>query len=199
MASTTALFNGLSGLNVHARQLDVISNNIANANTTAFKSSRMMFESLFTQNFSIGSQSNDALGGTNPTQIGNGVGIAGVQRNFNSGPINATGDLRDLAMDGPGFFVVEREGQQFYTRAGSFRPDPEDNLTTIGGERLMGYSVDENFNLQEGELTPINIPLGKRTIAEQTENAVFAGNLNSEGDIATQGSIVNILADASNG
>ncbi|MFK7883109.1 MAG: flagellar hook protein FlgE [Phycisphaerales bacterium] len=199
MASTTALFTGLSGLNVHARKLDVISNNIANVNTTAFKSSRMMFESLFMQNFSLGSSPSDILGGTNPTQIGNGVGIAGVQRNFNNGPINATGDLRDLAVDGPGFFVVEREGSQFYTRAGSFRTDPEDNLITVGGERLLGYMVDDDFNLQEGQLTSINIPVGKRTIAEATQNAVFAGNLNSEGDIATQGSIVNILADATNG
>jgi flagellar hook protein FlgE len=199
MASTTALFTGLSGLNVHARKLDVISNNIANVNTTAFKSSRMMFESLFMQNFSLGSQPSDILGGTNPTQIGNGVGIAGVQRNFNNGPINATGDLRDLAINGPGFFVVEREGNQFYTRAGSFRTDPQDNLITVGGERLLGYMVDDDFNLQEGQLSPINIPLGKRTIAEATQNAVFAGNLNSEGDIATQGTILNILADATNG
>lgn len=199
MASTTALFTGLSGLNVHARKLDVISNNIANVNTTAFKSSRMMFESLFMQNFSLGSSPSDILGGTNPTQIGNGVGIAGVQRNFGNGPINATGDLRDLAVDGAGFFIVEREGSQFYTRAGSFRTDPEDNLITVGGERLLGYMVDDNFNLQEGQLTPINIPIGKRTIAEATQNAVFAGNLNSEGDIATQGSLISILADATNG
>lgn len=199
MASTTALFTGLSGLNVHARKLDVISNNIANVNTTAYKSSRMMFESLFMQNFSLGSSPSDVLGGTNPTQIGNGVAIAGVQRNFGNGPINATGDLRDLAIDGAGFFVVEREGQQFYTRAGSFRTDPEDNLITVGGERLLGYMVDDNFNLQVGQLVPINIPVGKRTIAEATQNAVFAGNLNSEGDIATQGSILTLLADATNG
>ena len=199
MASTTALFTGLSGLNVHSRKLDVIGNNIANVNTTAFKSSKMMFESLFMKNFSFGSSPSDFLGGTNPTQIGNGVAIAGVQRNFNNGAITATGDLRDLAIDGPGFFVVERNGEQFYTRAGSFRQDPQDNLITVGGQRLMGYMADENFNVQQGELVPINIPIGKRTIAEATENAVIAGNLNSEGDIATQGSLISILADATTG
>lgn len=199
MASTTALFTGLSGLNAHARRLDIIGNNIANVNTTAFKSSRMMFESMFTRNLSLGSSPSGVLGGTNPKQVGNGVGIAGIQRNFSNGAFTATGDLRDLSIDGNGFFVVEREGQQFYTRAGSFRPDTEDNLTTVGGERLLGYMADENFNIQEGELVPINIPLGKRTIAEATENAVFAGNLNSGGDIATQGSIITLLADAATG
>lgn len=199
MASTTALFTGLSGLNAHARKLDVIGNNIANVNTTAFKSSKMMFESLFSRNFSFGSSPSEVMGGTNPRQIGNGVAIGGIQRNFNNGAFSATGDLRDLSIDGNGFFVVEREGQQFYTRAGSFRQDPEDNLITIGGERLMGYMADDSFNIQEGQLVPINIPIGKRTIAEATQNAVVAGNLNSEGDIATQGSLINLLANATDG
>ena len=199
MASTTALFTGLSGLNAHARKLDVIGNNIANVNTTAFKSSKMMFESLFMKNFSFGSSPSDIMGGTNPRQIGNGVAIAGIQRDFNNGAFTATGDLRDLSIDGNGFFMVEREGRQFYTRAGSFRQDPEDNLITIGGERLLGYMADDNFNVQQGELVPINIPIGKRTIAEATQNAVIAGNLNSEGDIATQGSLIQLLADATNG
>ena len=199
MASTTALFTGLSGLNAHARKLDVIGNNVANVNTTAFKSSKMMFESLFSRNFSFGSSPSEVMGGTNPRQVGNGVAVAGIQRNFNNGAFTATGDLRDMAIDGSGFFVVEREGQRFFTRAGSFRQDPEDNLITVGGERLLGYMADENFNIQQGELVPINIPIGKRTIAEATQNAVIAGNLNSEGDIATRGSLISILADATNG
>lgn len=199
MASTTALFTGLSGLNVHARKLDVIGNNIANVNTTAYKSSKMLFESLFAKNYSLGSTPSDVLGGTNPKQIGNGVAIAGIQRNFNNGTFAATGDLRDLSIDGSGFFIVERDGKQFFTRAGSFRPDPQDNLTTISGERLLGYMADDDFNIQEGILAPINIPIGKRTIAEATQNAVIAGNLNSEGDIATMGSLISILADATNG
>lgn len=199
MASTTALFTGLSGLNANSRRLDVIGNNIANVNTTAFKSSKMMFESLFYRNFSFGSAPSESLGGTNPRQIGNGVGIGGVQRNFGNGAFSATGDLRDLSIDGNGFFIVESGGQQFYTRAGSFRQDPQDNLVTIGGERLMGYMADEDFNIQEGRLVPVNIPIGKRTIAEATQNAVISGNLNSEGAIATQGSLINLLANTTDG
>ncbi len=78
MASTTAMFTGLSGLNANARNLDVIGNNIANVNTTAFKSNRMLFASQFARNLSMGSTPGDNTGGTNPAQIGLGVTIAGT-------------------------------------------------------------------------------------------------------------------------
>tara|TARA_R110002095_G_scaffold127026_2_gene110100 strand:- start:553 stop:885 length:333 start_codon:yes stop_codon:yes gene_type:complete len=110
MASTSSLFIGLTGLNTHSRKLDIIGNNIANVNTTAFKSSRIMFETLFQTNLGFGTAPTANSGGVNPSQIGNGVGIGGIQRNFNNGTINATGDLRDLAIDGSGFFMVESNG-----------------------------------------------------------------------------------------
>ncbi|MCA9303687.1 MAG: flagellar hook-basal body complex protein [Phycisphaerales bacterium] len=199
MASTSTLFTGLTGLNAHARKLDVIGNNIANVNTTAFKSSRMLFSSMFTQNLGLGTTPSEVLGGVNPKQIGNGVSIGAIQRNFNNGTLNPTGDLRDMAVDGSGFFVVEREGQAFYTRAGTFRQDPSDNLTTATGERLLGYAIDEDFNILTGQLVPINIPVGKRTIAEATENVSVVGNLNKDGDIPTQGSIIELLGTATAG
>lgn len=199
MASTSTLFTGLTGLNAHARKLDVIGNNIANVNTTAYKSSRMLFSSMFTQNLGLGTTPSEVLGGVNPKQIGNGVGIGAIQRNFNNGTLNPTGDLRDMAVDGSGFFIVEREGQSFYTRAGTFRQDPEDNLTTATGERLLGYAIDEDFNILTGQLVPLNIPVGKRTIAEATENVSVVGNLNKDGDIPTQGSIIELLGTATAG
>lgn len=199
MASTTALFTGLTGLNAHSRKLDVIGNNIANANTTAFKGSRMLFESLFARTFGLGSAPGDTTGGTNPSQVGLGVGIAGVQRDFTTGAFTPTGDARDMAIDGSGFFIVERDGQQFYTRAGAFRQDLNDNLVTLSGEILQGYGVDDEFNIVEGSLQAINIPIGNRTIAEQTRNAAISGNLNSDGDLPSQGSELTLGADATNG
>lgn len=199
MASTTALFTGLTGLDVHSRRLDVIGNNIANVSTTAFKSSRMLFESLLARTSSIGSAPGPTTGGTNPTQVGLGVGISGVQRNFAPGAFAATGDLRDLAIDGSGFFIVERDGQTFYTRAGAFQQDLEDNLTTPSGERLQGYAVDENFNIIEGQLTDINIPLGRVSIAQQSTETGIAGNLYAGGELPTQGSIVDILGTTTAG
>ena len=165
MASYTALFTGLTGLSVHARKLDVIGNNIANTNTTAYKAGRMLFETNFTRDFRLGSPPGTFSGGTNPTQIGLGVDIAGVRRNFNNGGFTPTGDPRDLAIDGPGFFIVDNNGSTVYTRAGSFRQDLDNNLVGINGEKLQGYGIDDEFNLIEGPLTDINIPLGSRTIA----------------------------------
>lgn len=193
MALTSALFSGLSGLNAHAAQLDVIGNNIANVNTTAFKSSRMLFESLFSQNLGFGTSPSEFRGGVNPRQIGNGVGIAGIQRDFSSAGFTGTGDLRDMAVDGNGFFLVQRAGVNFYTRAGTFRQDSNDNLTTASGEKLLGYAVDDEFNILTGQLAPINIPVGKQTIAEATRNIALVGNLNKDGDIPTQGSIIDLM------
>ena len=90
MASTVAMFTGLSGLAANARNLDVIGNNIANVNTIAFKSNRMIFAPTFSRNFSLGTAPSENTGGTNPGQIGLGVSIAGTQRNFTNGSISAT-------------------------------------------------------------------------------------------------------------
>ncbi|GAB4382823.1 MAG: hypothetical protein Kow0022_01210 [Phycisphaerales bacterium] len=199
MASLTALFTGLQGLNVHSRRLDVIGNNIANVNTTAFKSSRMMFENAFSRDIKIGSEPGDTTGGTNPLQIGLGVQIAGVQRDFRTGALEATGDPRDLAIDGPGFFIVQRGNQTLYTRAGTFRQDLDDNLVTPTGEKLMGYGVDDDFVIQEGTLQAINLPLGKIRLAEATEHAVIAGNLNTDGDVPSTGASIHLLATSTDG
>ncbi|GJM19103.1 MAG: hypothetical protein DHS20C14_13160 [Phycisphaeraceae bacterium] len=199
MASTTALFTGLTGLDTHSRKLDVIGNNIANVSTTAYKSSRMLFESLMARTASIGSAPSAAQGGTNPTQIGLGVGVAGVQRDFTVGAFASTGDLRDLAIDGSGFFIVEGEGRTFYTRAGSFRQDLDDNLVTLSGERLQGFAVDENFALVEGALTDISVPIGRVTIANASTTTAVAGNLFSAGDLPSQGSSIDIMGTATAG
>lgn len=199
MPLTSALFAGLSGLNAHSSKLDVIGNNVANVNTTAFKSSRMLFESLFSQSLGFGTSPSDIRGGVNPKQIGNGVGIGAIQRDFSAAGFNGTGDLRDMAVDGSGFFLVQRGGANFYTRAGSFRQDSDDNLATATGEKLLGYAVDDEFNILTGQLVPINIPVGKQSIAEATRNIAIVGNLNKDGDLSTQGSIIDLMGTATAG
>ena len=189
MASTTALFTGLSGLMSNSRRLDVIGNNIANVNTTAYKSNRMTFSPTFSRNFSLGTAPSDATGGTNPGQVGLGVSVSGTQRNFNNGAIGVTGVATDLAIEGDGFFIVNQAGSQYYTRSGSFIRNPENGLVTQSGAKVMGYGVDDQFNIVEGNLVDLNIPVGTMTLAEQTRNVVFNGNLNASGEIATTGSI----------
>ena len=199
MASTTAMFTGLTGLTAHARQLDVIGNNIANVNTTAFKSNRMMFSSAFSRTFSLGSAPTADTGGTNPGQIGQGVNIAGTQRDFRTGAINATGDARDLAIEGKGFFVVERNGAQLYTRDGSFRQNASQDLVGIDGVHVKGYAVDDQFNIIDGALVNLNIPVGSMTIAEATRNTHLSGNLNADGDLPTHGSRTRLGATETDG
>ena len=193
MASMTALYTGLSGLITSARDLDVIGNNIANANTTAFKSSTMLFANQFSYSLSQGTLPTTTTGGTNPIQVGLGVGIAGTVQNFTTGSLSPTGDQRDMAINGSGFFVVNNGGTQYYTRAGSFRQDANDNLTNVGGDVLQGYGVDANYNIVP-VLKPINIPTGSLTITQATTNAVLGGNLNANGALPTMGSEITLPA-----
>jgi flagellar hook protein FlgE len=189
MASMTAMFTGLSGLASNARRLDVIGNNIANVNTTAFKSNRLMFAPTFSRNFSLGTSPSATNGGSNPGQIGLGTTIAGTQRNFGNGAISATGVLTDMAIEGDGFFVVREGGEMLYTRAGAFQRNEANDLVSLTGGRVMGYTVDTQFNIVEGNLVELNIPVGTLTLAEATRRVTLNGNLNASGDVATTGSV----------
>ncbi|MHC4976361.1 MAG: flagellar hook protein FlgE [Planctomycetota bacterium] len=192
MASSNALLTGLSGLQVNSRRMEVIGNNISNVNTTAFKSNRLLFAPSLSRNLSLGTAPSGAIGGINPAQIGLGVKVAGSQRNFGNGAISTTGVNTDMAIEGDGFFLFERAGSSFFTRAGAFQLNSERDLVTISGERLKGFTVDENFNIIDGQLTDLNIPIGVMTIAEATQNTFMQGNLNTaDGGIATQGSVTN--------
>ncbi len=197
--STTAMFTALTGMIANSRSLDVVGNNIANVNTTAYKSNRMLFSTQFSRTFSLGSPPSDTFGGTNPGQIGLGVTIAGTQRNFTGGNISATGDSRDLSIEGDGFFIVDRGGEQLYTRAGAFRTNANNDLVNISGEKLQGRNVDDSFNVVPGALVDLNVPLGTLTLAQATTNVRFSGNLNANGSLPTQGSSISLLGTATTG
>ncbi len=190
MGLTTSMFTGLSGLTTNSNLIAVSGNNIANVNTTGFKTSRYNFETQIVQTLKGGSGPGDQLGGTNPLQIGLGVRDGSITRNFGNGSIQPTGVSSHLAIEGNGFFVVDVNGNQQYTRAGNFGLDRDFYLTESGsGGRVQGYAVDDQFRIIEGVLTDINIPLGVLTLAEATTKAQFSGNLNASGDAATRGSI----------
>jgi flagellar hook protein FlgE len=199
MASTTALYTGLSGLNAYSRSLEVIGNNIANVNTTAFKSSRANFQDAFYRTLSPGTEPRDASGGTDPYQIGMGVSISGTQRDFRQGTISATGNPNDLAIDGAGFFIVSNGADPFYTRAGDFALDANQALVNPAGLTLQGYAADEGFNITVGTLSDLTIPIGAMTLAEATHNTSFRGNLNAAGDVPTRGALVNLRGTETGG
>jgi len=189
MALTSALFTGLSGLNVNQTKLNVVGNNIANANTVAFKSSRTLFASQFYVTDGAGAGPDGDFGGTNPSQRGLGAQVASIQKDLTQGSIETTGKNTDMAIEGEGYFVVKGVDQKF-TRDESFGLNDNHQLVTTSGDFVQGYGVDTNFNVVPGKLDKITIPLGSLTSAKATENASFKGNLNANGAVATGASIV---------
>jgi flagellar hook protein FlgE len=187
MSSTIAMFTALSGLNASSRQLDVIGDNIANVNTNGFKASRVVFADSVNIAVRGATPPGDTIGGTNPVQIGTGVKVAGTQRDTRQGTLAPTGDSRDLAIDGSGYFAIQRGPEQFYTRAGSFRLDKANNLVTVSGDFVLGYGVDRDFQIQPGTLAPIKIDVGGTTVAEPTRNVAVSGNLDASGAVANKG------------
>lgn len=137
-----SLFAGISGLRVNQTMLDVTGNNIANANTTGFKSSSTVFQDTLSQMLTGASAANANLGGTNPIQVGLGVQLAATNANFTQGSTQTTGRPTDLMIQGDGMFVVQKGTETLYTRAGAFTFDNTGGLVTPGGNRVQGYALD---------------------------------------------------------
>ena len=125
-----AFSSAVSGMRSEMAFLDVVANNIANVNTTAFKASRVRFADMLYQTLSGGSGPDGDTGSINPTQIGVGVRLGGVDTNMTQGALRATGNPLDLAIDGDGFFVLSGDGgtTKLYTRDGSFGLDSNGDL-----------------------------------------------------------------------
>jgi len=189
MGLTGALYTGVSGLEANQTWLNVIGNNVANSNTTAFKSSLVQFAPQFYQTDTDGSAPSTDSGGTNPDQEGLGTTVASIEKNFTAGAIQATGQSTDMAIDGSGFFVVKGAGQ-LYTRDGNFTLNDANQLVTSAGDFVQGYGVDANGNVAPGALQNIVVPLGEKDVAKATENATVVGNLDSSGAVATGASIL---------
>ncbi len=189
MGLTSAMYTSLSGMNVNQSRINTIGNNIANVNTTAFKGSRTLFQTQFSQLLSAGTAPSATSGGVNPTQVGLGALVATTQKNFSSGSIETTGINSDLAIEGTGLFVVRRpNNQQAFTRDGSFSVDSTNKLVTSDGNFVQGFGVDTGFNIAPGVLTDLTIPLGTLSLANATQNVILDGDLSANGTIATQGS-----------
>lgn len=189
MALTSTLFTGLSGLNVNQTRLNVVGNNIANVNTTAFKASRTLFKPQFYVTESGGTPPSGDFGGTNPSQRGLGATVASIERDFSNGSIETTGKQTDLAIDGNGFFVV-RGTETAFTRDGTFTLNSSNELVTSTGDYVQGYGVDANGQVIDGKLQNLKIPLGSNITASATKTITLEGNLNASGDVATGASIL---------
>ncbi|MCH7870509.1 MAG: flagellar hook-basal body complex protein, partial [Planctomycetes bacterium] len=195
MGLTSALYTGLSGLNVNQLRIDTIGNNIANVNTTGYKSTRATFQSQFAHTLSFGTPPSDTSGGVNPMQIGLGAVLGSIQRNFTPGSLETTGIASDLAIEGGGFFVLRRgASQQAFTRDGTFNVNSGNKLVTMDGDFVQGFAVDENFDVIPGILQDLDIQLGTLTVARATENISLDGDLSAVGTLATESAILSSQA-----
>ena len=132
------LWTAASGMAAQQMTIDVVSNNLANANTTGFKKSRANFQDLMYQTMLIAGATTPG-GGQVPTgiQVGMGVKPAGIQKVFTQGDYVQTGNDLDIAIEGKGFFKVMHGDEELYTRAGNFTLDSEGFITTSAGDRLQ--------------------------------------------------------------
>ncbi|MCM2372213.1 flagellar hook-basal body complex protein [Aporhodopirellula aestuarii] len=194
MGLQSALTTALTGLSAAETQIDVIGNNLANSQTVGFKSSDVVFATQFLQTLSLGGGPSANNGGTNPRQIGLGVQVAEIAANHNQGTIEISSSSSDLAIQGEGFFQVQAaDGEILYTRNGIFKLNSDGELVNATGQRLLGYGIDDQFQLQTSTLTPLTVPLGTKTVAKATENVSFEGTLTPEGEISSAAQVIESL------
>ncbi len=190
-----ALNTASMGLQAAESSINVIGNNLANANTVGFKSNRADFADMFSRTYTYGSYPAEYNGGTNPVQIGLGVTLTGVTTNFTQGTVKGGMTSTDMAIQGDGFFVVQpnpnNPSLRYYTRNGVMKLTANQDLVTTDGMYVMGYSVNSKFQIQTDKITSLRIPVGEMKIAEATENVVLDGLLNATGSEATQGTVLN--------
>ncbi len=149
-----SLFSGVAGLKVHQTRMDVIGNNIANVNTTSYKSQSMVFSDLLYQTTQAASGANAATGrgGINARQIGLGAKTGAISTAIaTQGSAQSTNNPWDVMITGDAFFVVSNGSQNFFTRDGSFTVDGAGNLVMSStGYTVMGWQVDP----QTGDIYP---------------------------------------------
>ncbi len=160
---------GLSGLSATSTQLDVIGNNISNANTTGFKSATAEFAGLYAA----------AINGGGGNAVGIGTTVSTVAQQFTQGSITTTGNPLDLAINGGGFFqVASSAGTTQYTRDGQFNVNSTGYIVDAAGDQLMGYPADAAGKIAQGQMTALQLPTGN-VAPQATSKISMSMNLDS--------------------
>ena len=180
-----SMFSGISGLRAHQQMMDVTSNNIANVNTTGFKTSQTTFQDTLSQMVRSSGAPQGQSGGTNPAQIGLGVKLGAISTNFGQGAAQTTGKSTDLMIQGDGFFVVRSGGEQLYTRAGAFDWDSNGSLVTTNGNIVQGWMATGGVVNPTGTPGNIQLPLGQTLPPVATTKFTMSGNLSDEATVGT--------------
>ena len=180
-----SLYSGVSGLQNHQVRMDVLGHNISNVNTYGFKKSRVSFQDILSQTIAGAAAPTAQKGGVNPKQVGLGMTIASIDKIFTQGSLQTTGLNTDVAIQGDGFFILQRGEETYYTRAGGFGLDKNGTLINpANGMRVQGWMAVEAggeyiINNTAG-LEDIVIPVGAKDPARQTEVVRYRSNLDSE-------------------
>ena len=142
---------GLSGLNASSKNLEIIGNNIANANTFGAKASRAEFADVYAA----------ALNGAGANSVGIGTSMAAVAQQFTQGAITTSDNPMDLAINGAGFFqITDGKSPVQYSRNGQFKVDRDGFIVNAFGKQLMGYAADGLGVIQPGQAVPLQLPTG---------------------------------------
>ncbi|MDD4978854.1 MAG: flagellar hook protein FlgE [Gallionella sp.] len=157
---------GLSGLNASAKNLDVIGNNVANANTVGFKQSQAQFADVYASTL-VGN-----------AQIGTGVKVAAVAQQFGQGNLSVTNNSMDVAISGNGFYRMDNNGVISYTRNGQFQLDKNGFMVNNQGLKLTGYPVNAAGTIVTGAPGPIQISAASLQ-PQATVNVTAGLNLDS--------------------
>jgi flagellar hook protein FlgE len=177
---------GLSGLNASSKSLDVIGNNIANANTVGMKSARAEFGDIVATTIS----------GAGGSTGGIGVSVAAVTQQFTQGNVTVTGNSLDVAINGSGFFqVTKNDGTTAYTRDGQFKLDKEGNLITNSGSAVMGYATDVLGQAIGTTPIPLTLPTTAPIDAKPTTVVTAEFNLDARAKDSTQAIAAGLTPD----
>ncbi len=179
-----SLYSGVAGLKNHQTRMDVIGNNIANVNTVGFKGSTVMFCDVLYQTSQRATGGNPATGagGVNAKQIGLGVATATIYKQLEgTGSAETTGNTYDLMLNSDSFFIVSRDGMNYFTKLGSFKKDDLGFLVTPCGEYVMGWQVDpDNPNqVRKDIVSPLQVESARNKYSspEATTDVHISGNI----------------------
>jgi flagellar hook protein FlgE len=175
-----SLYAAVSGLKGNQTYMDVIGNNIANVNTVGYKSSNVTFQDMLSQTLQGASSASGTKGGTNPMQVGLGVGVASISTNFADGSTQSTGISTNLAISGDGFFVVGTPTNQMYTRSGDFTTDAQGNFVNSAGYSVLGWPANASGVVDTTQpISALQIPVGSTMPAKVSTAITLTGNLNA--------------------
>jgi flagellar hook protein FlgE len=178
MALSNSLFSGVSGLQNLQTMMDVIGDNISNVDTIGYKSSRVTFSDTFNNLIRSGTNATTTTGGTNSFQIGLGMKVNSIDRDWSQGTTETTNSSTDLALKGNGMFILKSNGSTYYSRAGAFTFDSNGKLVDSSGAVVQGKVANGAGEISTG-IQDIKIDKSLKLPAIKSTSVSWSGNLQS--------------------